>query len=74
VNIFKIGGGETMASDMKVPFLGRIPLEPKIVDAGDSGKPFLEFDKDSETARAFNRVIEPLLGLTTQQKTAASGV
>jgi ATP-binding protein involved in chromosome partitioning len=74
VNIFKTGGGESMASDMAVPFLGRIPLEPKIVDAGDSGKPYFEYYRESETAKAFNRVIEPLLGLTPQQKSAASGV
>ena len=73
VNIFKAGGGESMAADMGVPFLARIPLEPKIVDAGDSGRPYLEDYRESETANAFNRVIEPLLGLTPQQKSAASG-
>ncbi len=73
VNIFKAGGGESMAADMGVPFLARIPLEPKIVDAGDSGRPYLEDYRESETANAFNRVIEPLLELTPQQKSAASG-
>lgn len=73
VDIFKAGGGEAMASDMGVPFLGRIPLEPKIVDAGDSGRPYLEFDREAETAKAFNAVIEPLLGLTTEQKSAVAG-
>lgn len=73
VNIFKAGGGEAMAADMGVPFLARIPLEPKIVDAGDSGRPYLEDYRESETANAFNRVIEPPLGLTPQQKSAASG-
>jgi ATP-binding protein involved in chromosome partitioning len=73
VNIFKTGGGESMASDMGVPFLGRIPLEPKIVDAGDSGKPYFEYYRESETAKAFNRVIETLLLLNSQRKTASSG-
>jgi Mrp family chromosome partitioning ATPase len=73
VDIFKSGGGEKMASEMGVPFLGRIPLEPKIVETGDSGRPYLEDYRESETANAFNRVIEPLLGLTHQQKSAASG-
>jgi len=72
-NIFKTGGGESMASDMGVPFLGRIPLEPKIVDAGDSGKPYFEYYRESETAKAFNRVIETLLLLNSQRKTASSG-
>jgi len=74
VDIFKAGGGEAMALDMEVPFLGRIPLEPKIVDAGDSGRPYLEYNRESETAKAFNTVIEPILRLTPEQKSAASGV
>jgi ATP-binding protein involved in chromosome partitioning len=63
VDIFKRGGGEQMASDMGVPFLGRIPLEPKIVETGDNGKPYLQSYTDSETARAFDLVIQPLMDL-----------
>lgn len=37
VDIFEQGGGEQLANDMDIPFLGRIPLEPAIVKAGDSG-------------------------------------
>ena len=73
VDIFKTGGGESMASDMGVPFLGRVPLEPKIVDAGDSGQPYYEYFRESETAKAFDTVIEPLLGLNTRKTPASSG-
>jgi Mrp family chromosome partitioning ATPase len=67
VDIFKTGGGEEMASEMDVPFLGRIPIEPKIVESGDSGKPYLQYYRDSETAKAFNMVIKPLLYLKSRQ-------
>jgi ATP-binding protein involved in chromosome partitioning len=67
VDIFKRGGGQEMAREMGVPFLGRIPLEPKIVETGDSGKPYLQYYKDSETTKAFNMVIEPILYLKSQQ-------
>jgi ATP-binding protein involved in chromosome partitioning len=73
VDIFKAGGGEAMALELEVPFLGRIPLEPKIVDAGDSGRPYLKFHRGSETAKAFNTVVEPILRLTPQKKSAVSG-
>jgi len=63
VDIFKSGGGEQLASEMEVPFLGRIPLEPKIVETGDNGHPYLRGYRDSETARAFDVVIQPLLNL-----------
>ncbi|HOP28538.1 MAG TPA: Mrp/NBP35 family ATP-binding protein [Spirochaetota bacterium] len=36
-DIFKTGGGKSMAHDMGVPFLGSIPLEPRIVESGDDG-------------------------------------
>lgn len=60
-NIFKVGGGEEMALEMGVPFLGRIPLDPQLVEAGDSGRPYLQYFTDSKTAHDFNAVIETLL-------------
>ena len=68
VDIFKSGGGKEMASDMGVPFLGQIPIEPKIVETGDSGKPYFESYRDSDTGKAFETVIRPLLALENQQK------
>ena len=67
VDIFKRGGGQGMAKEMEVPFLGRIPLEPKIVETGDSGEPYLQHYRDSETSKAFDMVIEPLLHLKSHQ-------
>ncbi len=61
VDIFKTGGGETMASEMNVPFLGRIPLEKDIVDASDEGKPFVYFYGKSHSAKAFEEITDRLL-------------
>ena len=41
VDVFKTGGGEAMAREMGVPFLGRLPLDPQVVQAGDDGHPFV---------------------------------
>jgi ATP-binding protein involved in chromosome partitioning len=49
-DIFKSGGGEKMAEEMAVPFLGRIPIDPAIVEACDSGKPYIQQYKDSQAA------------------------
>jgi len=56
VNIFKSGGGQSMAEEMNVPFLGRIPLDPDVVNSGDSGKPVVEHLANSITAKAFYRI------------------
>jgi hypothetical protein len=67
-DIFKTGGGEKMALEMGVPFLGRIPIEPKIVEYSDSGKPFLRDFAETEAARAFEAVITPLLTLAKEKE------
>jgi len=63
IDIFKAGGGKTMADEMGVPFLGRIPIEPQIVEASDSGKPFVYHNGDTEAAKAFAAVVGPLLAM-----------
>lgn len=57
----KAGGGERLATEMGVPFLGRIPLDPRIVMSGDSGTPFIEFSTESQASRAFAAALEPIL-------------
>lgn len=62
-DIFKSGGGEMMANQMHVPFLGRIPIDPQIVQACDSGKPFVYHYNQSQTAKAFEKISNPILEL-----------
>ncbi len=58
VDIFKTGGGEKIAAEFSVPFLGRIPVDPRVVVAGDTGTPYLSGDGDSEAIRAFAAVVD----------------
>jgi ATP-binding protein involved in chromosome partitioning len=74
VDIFKTGGGERLASEMDVPFLGRIPIDPKIVEHSDSGKPFLQYTSESETSRAFATVMKPLLKLDKEKEGSSAGL
>jgi ATP-binding protein involved in chromosome partitioning len=39
VDVFGSGGGERLATEMGLPFLGRIPLDPAVRVAGDEGSP-----------------------------------
>jgi len=61
IDVFKTGGGEKLAVEMGVTFLGRVPLDPRIVTAGDDGRPFIQTGIDSPAARAFAAAIEPIL-------------
>jgi len=56
VDIFKSGGGEELARELELPFLGKIPMDPKVVMAGDDGKPYLSSDIDSPAVHAFREV------------------
>lgn len=56
-DIFKTGGGETMANDMSVPFLGRVPLEQHVVEAGDNGTPYVYTYAKTNAAKAFEAIV-----------------
>jgi len=58
INLFKIGGGERAAQEMKVPFLGRIPLDPEMVVSSDEGIPFVSRHWDSKVAESFRKISE----------------
>ncbi|HPG40963.1 MAG TPA: iron-sulfur cluster carrier protein MrpORP [bacterium] len=60
-DIFKSGGGQVMAKDMNVNFLGQIPLEPDIVTASDEGRPYIYYYGKSETAKKIDIIIQNLL-------------
>ncbi len=60
VDIFKSGGGEQIARDFELPFLGRIPMDPKVVSAGDDGVPYLASQSDSPAIAAFAKVVNAI--------------
>ncbi len=58
VDIFKTGGGVKASKDFNIPFLGKIPLDNHIVEAGDSGEPFIVKNKKSNTGKAFDKIVK----------------
>ncbi|WP_319541849.1 Mrp/NBP35 family ATP-binding protein [uncultured Pseudodesulfovibrio sp.] len=62
-DIFKSGGGEALAKEAGVQFLGRIPLDPEVANSGDEGYPFLKVHRDTATGKAMEKVIQPMLAL-----------
>ena len=55
--IFGSGGGEKMAKEVNVPFLGSIPIDPKVGADSDKGTPFVLSNKESAAAKAFMQVV-----------------
>ena len=45
---------------MGVPFLGRVPRDPEMVEAADNGTPFV-MQKESKVREAFEQIVENVL-------------
>jgi Mrp family chromosome partitioning ATPase len=56
IDLFGSGGGERMAEQMGIRFLGRIPFDPEMVTCGDAGVAFQEKHKDSPVASTFKAI------------------
>lgn len=52
-DIFSKGGGQKEADRFEIPFLGAIPIDPRIVRGGDTGRPIVVDQPDSATAKIF---------------------
>jgi ATP-binding protein involved in chromosome partitioning len=57
-DIFGHGGGEQMASELGVPFVGRIPIYQPIREGSDAGVPLMISEPESPAARAFMAAAE----------------
>src|SRR5215470_4819206 len=57
-DIFGHGGGETMAAELGIPFVGRIPIYQPIREGSDQGVPLMISEPDSPAARAFMAAAE----------------
>jgi ATP-binding protein involved in chromosome partitioning len=71
IEIFAGNGGQEMARDFGVPFLGKIPMDPALAHACDLGAPFVDTSRPNPAAEAMRSAFEPLL--EADHKTQAQG-
>lgn len=72
--IFKKGGGSRLATELGLPLLAEIPLDPRVVETSDEGKAVMVQMPSSDAAKAFvnsARIISE--GLALQQKSGGDG-
>ncbi|HSQ25946.1 MAG TPA: Mrp/NBP35 family ATP-binding protein [Anaerolineales bacterium] len=58
MDIFGSGGGERMATEAGVPFIGTIPMDPAVRLGGDNGVPVVVSHPDSSVAKALQAIGE----------------
>ncbi len=51
--IFRHGGGQRLATEAGVPFLGEVPIDPRVTQSGDAGEPIIRRHADSPVAKAY---------------------
>ncbi|MFB6069995.1 MAG: Mrp/NBP35 family ATP-binding protein [Halanaeroarchaeum sp.] len=69
-DIFGEGGGERLAEENDMPFLGSIPLDPSIRTGGDAGAPIV-LDGDSDTGQSFRDMVSEtadMVGILNRQE------
>ncbi len=69
--IFRSGGGEKLAREAEVPFLGAIPIDPRIAECGDMGEPIVSKYPDSIAGKAYSALAETVVRELAQLKPAA---
>jgi ATP-binding protein involved in chromosome partitioning len=60
IDLFKSGGGEKIAREYNIPFLGRIPIDPKIVESGDKGQLAVLLAEGGPAAKVFEDIVEKI--------------
>jgi len=69
IEIFKVGGGKKIAKDLKVPFLGKVPIDPQICEDSDRGTPFITEHMDSPATKAFMEIVKKIEFFLKTEKT-----
>ncbi len=64
--IFGKGAAEEIALEFNIPFLGRIPIDPRIREANDRGKIFFLEYPDSEASKAFIEIAEKIMRIVEE--------
>jgi len=59
-DIFGKGGGEALAQELSIPFLGRIPIYEPIRIGGDTGVPITIGDPESVAAKSIRAAADQL--------------
>jgi ATP-binding protein involved in chromosome partitioning len=56
MDVFGSGGGERLARESEVPFIGAIPMDPTVRQGGDAGVPVVISAPDSAVSRALRAI------------------
>jgi ATP-binding protein involved in chromosome partitioning len=68
IDIFKSGGGKRISDALSVPYLGRLPIDPKVCDDSDNGLPFMAENPKLPVAKSFSEIVAKTKQFLENQK------
>lgn len=71
-NIFSKGGGEALAEELNIPFIGRIPLDPSVSEACDKGSSFIDTFAESKALDALHQFASSFTSSTPNKESESS--
>lgn len=75
IDVFGRGGGELLAQEANVPFLGAIPIDPTVREGGDQGEPIVLTHPETPVAQSFRSILEQLtLQLTSKPSSTTPNI
>jgi ATP-binding protein involved in chromosome partitioning len=63
-SLFGAGGGQRLAAEIDVPLLAQIPLHPRVVEGGDTGRPVVVAEPNTSAGRALTALAERVVEAT----------
>ena len=70
--IFRRGGGQKESERLGIPLIGRIPLEPDVCDAGDTGVPVAIGHPDTQAGAEFHKIAAAMVEILSQSPRRAA--
>ena len=61
IALFGSGGGERLAKECDLPLLGQIPIDPRIQEGGDTGRPIVAAEPEARAAKAIEQVAQRVM-------------
>lgn len=68
----KHSAGERLSQEFGAPLLGKIPLDPRLMEACEEGVPLAELAPESAAVSSLNKVVDQLINIMEQQSAAAA--
>jgi ATP-binding protein involved in chromosome partitioning len=73
IAVFGSGGGARLAAEVNVPLLGQVPIDPRIVEGGDTGRPIVAAQPNASAARALTAIAERVAARVAERYGATAG-